>query len=281
MLLAPELDAADQAPAMNSTKPKWLTGAMLLAVVVIAVLVKLFLFPSPRLDDFALNERSLQQVRSGLLVLRPTQFARFHFNGTISTEARVWGKPVQRLLGRNVTFKELVAVAYGQPENRVVLPDNAPKTNFDFLVTVRNDPHEQLQQAIRKQLGFVAVLEPHEAPVLALRVANANLPGLSVSDSGSKEGVEVKDGKICFTHVHIGELTGDLEHQLHVPLVNETGLTNAYNFSLATDAELKMEQELRKGSSPQEVFDEIFKSWGLMLRPDTATLDMLVVKVAD
>jgi uncharacterized protein (TIGR03435 family) len=72
-----------------------------------------------------------------------------------------------------------------------------------------------------------------------------------------------------------------LEHQLQMPVVDKTGLTDPYDFSLAWDAELKAQQQMRKDATPRTALEEILKGWGLMLKPDTATLQMLVVKGAD
>ncbi len=262
----------------REVRTKVLTGVLMLALVAGAVIVKRKLFPSVQQADFALNERSLQQVSSGLVVVRPTRFAKFHFNGIVSTAVPVWGKPVRRLMGRNVTFKELMAAAYGQNPDRVVLPWDAPKTNFDFLVTARDQPQKQFREAIRRQLGFVAGMEPHEVDVLAMRVANASLPGLAVSAADKKENVEVKDGRICFTHIQVGMLTRGLEQVFGTPVVDRTGLTNAYDFSLALDVE--MQRRLQKGPTARAAVNKMLNEWGLMLKPDTETLEMLVVKRA-
>jgi uncharacterized protein (TIGR03435 family) len=264
---------------MDKLRSKVLAAVLILALVAAAVVVKLKFFPSVKEDYFALSNRSLQQVSSGLVVVRPTRFPKTHFNGIVSTTVPVHGKPTWRMMGRNVTFKELMAAAYGQNAGRVVVPWDAPKTNFDFLVTVRDRQRPRLQEAIRKQLGFVAHMERHNTEVLALKVENANLPGLAVSDPDKKEDVAFKDGKLQFTHVQLGAMTGGLEQALRTPVVDKTGLTNHYDFSLAWDTQIL--HQLQNGPTARTAVDKILTGWGLALKPDTVTLEMLVVKRAD
>ena len=108
------------------------------------------------------------------------------------------------MTGRNVTFKELMATAYDQSQPRVALPWDAPKGNFDFLVTVSDKQREHLQAAIRKKLGYVAQMETRDADVLALKVENTNLPGLTLSGADQRENVNYNNGKLYFTHLRLG-----------------------------------------------------------------------------
>ncbi|HWH69608.1 MAG TPA: TIGR03435 family protein, partial [Candidatus Sulfotelmatobacter sp.] len=213
---------------------------------------------------------------AGLVVLRPTHYPRSHFHGVIATVVPVAGKPVERFLGRNVSFKELITTAYGQNAGRVTLPWDAPKTNFDFLVTVSERQQERLQEAIRKQFGFVARQESRETEVLAVRVANAQLPGLSISGADTKESVEFKEERLWFRHVRVSALNSGLEGALGQPVVDKTGLTNVYDFSLAWDPQVR--DELQNGATARAAADKLLNGFGLALTPDRATLDVLVVK---
>jgi uncharacterized protein (TIGR03435 family) len=263
----------------TKVRTRAVAGALILALAAAAVIVKLKFFPPIKEAYFALNDRSLQQVSSGLVVVRPTRFAKSHFNGIVSSMVPVSGKPVRRIMGRNVSFKDLIATAYGQNADRVAPPSDSPKTNFDFLVTVRDHQRQRLQEAIRTQLGFVARLEAHEVNVLALKVENANLPGLALSAGDKKENLEFNDGKLCFTHVRLGAMAGGLEQVLRTPVVDKTGLTNFYDFSFAWDEQVQ--RQLQNGPTARGVVDKILNDRGLALKPDTATLEMLVVRRAD
>jgi hypothetical protein len=57
------------------------------------------------------------------------------------------------------------------------------------------------------------------------------------------------------------------------------GLTNAYDFSLAWNPQLQ--QQLQNVPTARAIVDRILNACGLALKPDTATLEMLVVKKPD
>ena len=265
--------------AWNQGRTRIAAGALILALIAAAVVVKMEFFPSVKEDDFALSERNLRGVASGLVLVRPTHFARSHFDGVVTTTVRSFGKPVGRIIGRNVSFKDLIAAAYGQNAARVVLPPDAPKTNFDFLVTVRYRGRQRWQEEIRKQLGFVAGMEPHETDVLALKVENARLPGLTVSDSDNKDNADLHDGRLYFTHVQLVSVIQILDQVLATPAVDQTGLTNHYDFSVPWDAETL--QKLQNRSTSRAVVDRILSDLGLALKPGTTTVEMLLVKRVD
>jgi uncharacterized protein (TIGR03435 family) len=261
------------------TKKNALVCSIILVLLAVGGIVKWTLFPSIKEDYFALSDRSLRQAGSGLVVVRPTRFARSHFNGIVSAIVPNFGKPVRRTMGRNVTFQDLMAAAYGQNGHRVALPSDAPKTNFDFLVTVRARPEQKLQEAIRKTLGFVAGIESRNVDVLALKVENPDLPGLAVSDADKKENVSFNDGQLRFTHVRVGAMISGFEQVLGIPVVDRTGLTNDYDFSVAWGPEAQ--QQLRNGATARTLVDKILNDWGLSLKPETASVEMLAVRKAD
>jgi uncharacterized protein (TIGR03435 family) len=61
--------------------------------------------------------------------------------------------------------------------------------------------------------------------------------------------------------------------------VDKTGLTNFYDFSLIWDT--KTAQQIQSGTLDNETGKKILAEWGLGLEPDTASIEMLVVKKAD
>jgi len=69
-----------------------------------------------------------------------------------------------------------------------------------------------------------------------------------------------------------------LEGILKMPVVDKTGLTNYYDFSLVWDSQTA--QQIQNGTLDQATGQKILAEWGLGLEPDTASLEMLVVKKA-
>ena len=148
--------------------------AIVAALVLLALIALRLIFFRPVKDDyFALNFRNLQQVPSGFVVLRPTHFPFLHHADPLSfwaprSRTNFW------MVGRNASFADLIGMAYGQNPSRVIVPADAPKTNFDFLVTVNHEPRRRLQAAIREKLGCRAELQLRAAEVLVLKVMNQN-----------------------------------------------------------------------------------------------------------
>jgi uncharacterized protein (TIGR03435 family) len=277
MLLASELGATNSAPALNPEmkNTKVLVGVMVLAALV--VMVKWCFFPAIQNDYFALNGRSLQQVPASLVVLRPTRFPFLrHENPTFAPAPRthdsLW------IVGRNAPLREVIAAAYDQYPARVELPPDAPKGNFDFLVTVNHHAQQRLQSAIRQKLGYSAQTEIHETPVLALKVVNPGLPGLTLSDASEPRGVRFDDIKLHFANMPVAAVPEVLKRFFALSVVDKTGLTNFYDYALQFDASTRrqMHDEATACASADKVVQEL----GLGLEPDLEFSEVLVVKTA-
>ncbi len=263
---------------MTKTKTMVLVSVLALVLVAAVVAVKMMFFPSVSDKYFQTSAARLRQAPPGRVVVRPTHFANSAKRsspqnqvGSASVKGARW------MVGINMTFQNLIATAYSRNPGRVALPLDAPKGNFDFLVTVPKDPETRLQSAIRQKLGYTAQLETIDTPVLALKVEDPNSSGLKVSTAKSDSMAE-KNGRLYFTHQRLTTITDGLEGILKMPMVDKTGLTNFYDFSLMWDA--KTAQQISSGTLDTETGKKILAEWGLGLEPDTASVEMLVVKKA-
>jgi len=251
---------------MKTTTKIILAAVAVLVLSVSAVAVKMIWFPS--VDDawFQLGPQKLKQVPAGKVIVRPTHFARSEETGMIILP--------KKMVGRNVPFKDLIATAYGESAGRVVLPVDAPKNNFDFLVTVLSGRDEHLRAEIQKRTGFKAHPETRDADVLALKIMDPALPGLKESGADEKPGQNMKGGRLYFTHQKLSMILEPLEHIIKTPVVDKTALTGYYNFSVAWNP------KIQKGELTQDDVEAILKEWGLRLDPDVAPMTMLVVEKA-
>jgi uncharacterized protein (TIGR03435 family) len=261
-----------------TTTGKIVLGCAAAGVVIAAAAVKWIFFPAIKDDYFTMNQRSFRRVPAGIVFLRATHFPDSPRKGLFYDSVQVSGRRVLRMMGRDVTLKELVAAAYGRNAARVVLPATAPKENFDFLITVASNQQERLQKLIRKKLGYVAKAEQMEEPVLVLSIKNGALPGLTVSAADSRPNADFKNGKIYFTHMRPQSLTASLEQALEKPVVDRTGLTNFYDFSANWDAQTQ--RQLRSAATAADTVKKILGAWGLGLEPDTDQVEVLAVKSA-
>ena len=247
------------------------TGIVVLLLVAVVV-VKLAFFPSIKDAYFTMNNRSLQQAPANVVIIRLTHFPKSTRNGVINTLSNRNGKSVRWMMGRNVSLSDVIAAAYGQNPSRMVLPPDAPKGNYDFLVTVADNPEEHLQSAIRRTLGYTAQMEKRDTSVLALKVEDPNSQGLTISAAGEKQGEDVKDGKLYLKHMPLSILPGGLERRLKTPVVDKTGLTNFYDFSTVWN------RQMQNGQWDLATAKKFLDGFGLGLEPDTVPIHVFVVK---
>jgi len=259
-------------------KTKVLAGLLVL-ILIAAAAVKVWFFPSVKDAYFAMDERSLQSAPAGLMVVRPTRFAFLRNEGVLGIMAPQSKGKDRWIMGRNAPLADVMAAAFGQNPTRVVVPPDAPTNRYDFLVTVPASQLPRFQAIVRRTLGYVAQMETRDAPVLALKITNPSLPGLTVSGADEKRGVTFHNDKLQLTRFPLAVIPNGLGGAIDMPLVDETGLTNFYNFSVAWDS--LTQQRLEDKTAARDALNRIIEPLGLKLEPDTAPLEMLVVKKAD
>lgn len=244
-------------------------GALL--TVAAAAIVKFEMAPTIKDSWFEPESDKLRQVPAGIVVVRRT-----HFPNTYGKIRHVHeDNHLVRSVGHEVTLRDLMAEAYDVEPGQVVLPPDATKEQFDFLVTV---PHtrDRLHAAITKTLGYTAHVETRETDVFKLRVMDASQPGLIVSPATEDSDVQYKDGKLFFTHKSVDYILGGLQDGLARPVIDETGLTNSYDFTLPWNREAT--KAMQDGKFSFESVQKVLGGWGLTLEPATETMDMLIVE---
>jgi len=222
--------------------------------------------------DFEPDKDKLRALPANIEVVQPT-----HFPQATAKIRHVHdeGDALARTVGRNVTFRDLMAEAYDCNPGCVVLPADAPKGGFDFLITTAPKTRKHLRLAIETQLGYTASSETRDTAVLTLRVKDAALPGLTVSTTG-EEDVNYREGKLHFQHQPISVMFKGLEDGLALPVVDQTGLTNCYAFSVVWSD--KAMQAMRGGQFNLDGVQKAMNSLGLELKSDTARVEMFTVK---
>ncbi len=163
----------------------------------------------------------------------------------------------------------MIETAYGNEEHfvseaRIIFPANMPSAKFDYLVTMSDKPEEHLQAAIKKKFNYIAHWEMRDADALALKIEVPNAPGLQISTNTVRK---YRNG--MFTHYKIGVLIGPLEYNFKQPVLDETGLTNFYDFYWhfpVLDSKASIEH--------------LLANLGLELEPTNEPIEMLVVEKA-
>jgi len=261
---------------------------------------------NPSDPDDSFWSRMDSRVLAGLppaLIIRPT-----HFNGEPSgLVASGSSTEGYKVMGRAITLKALLGVAYGVAPSRILVPDGLPADKLDVLMTGPDSSKAKLQEEIRKQFGLVAGREMREGDIFVLKVKNSEAAGLKPSSQPEPAGggtagggfggggstarsvvvkavnqrVEVNGAKsgtrqstLNAQHQTIDELVQNLQGHLENPLYNETGLTGAYDVSLKWDPS----GEPTPGDALKAA---LLDQLGLELTPARAQIEMLVVKKAE
>src|SRR5579859_5764717 len=113
---------------MTMTQMMVTVGAAFLMVVAAATVVKSQETTKVRDEFFNPKSEKLQQAPPNVAVVQPTHFP--DETGRIKHVHE--GDSLARTVGRNVTFRDLIAEAYDCEPGCVVLPLDAPKGGFDF-----------------------------------------------------------------------------------------------------------------------------------------------------
>jgi len=253
---------------MNQTTKIILANIAVAGCIAIVVVAKIIWFPTVQDAWFQTNGRQLRTVPNGLVIVRPTHFPHTPTNSV--GYANDNGK--MRVAGRNVTFLYLMAMAYQYNPSRVSLPVGAPTNNFDFVVT---GAQEKLRTVILKKTGYSAQIQTQDTDVLALKVADPDSTALAPSGPDEKQNVNFKQGRLYFTHMKLKGIADGLQGVLKTPVVDETGLSNYYDFSLPWS------RNMNPNNLTRDDLDKIVGAWGLQFVPDTASIEMLVVKKGD
>lgn len=243
-------------------------GIVIILVVAVAIAMK---HQSKRVTGsyFEPDSDSLRQVPTGLVVVRPTHFP---FLAADMRQLHEDSSSVTRATGRNEPLRNVIAEACDCTPSRVVMPPDVPPGDYDYLVTTGPKAREDLGAAIEKELGYVAHRESCRVDVWALKVQDTNLPGLTVSTNEWADET-VKGGKPYMIDRPMSAILDSLSQGLVKPVVDETSLTNGYDYSVTW-------KNMKNNAFPLTTVKQVFAGWGLRLEPETATIDMIVVEKA-
>jgi uncharacterized protein (TIGR03435 family) len=179
----------------------------------------------------------------------------------------------------------IIQTAFRSDSLRTVFPPGLPTNRFDFfakLVPPRK-AHEkmavnknwtlELQKLIAKQFGLQGRLEPRATDVLALKPVGDGVRGFAVSHQ-MPGGIAFRSSPGHYAGIEqpVSTLTQRLEALFKIPIVDQTGLTGNYDFTLQWDEPDRQQPNL--DGLQQALRDQL----GLELAPTNLPLEMLVVE---
>jgi uncharacterized protein (TIGR03435 family) len=223
---------------------------------------------SPSVEDVFKHYSDSKYLQNAppVVIVRPTQYA-----NQGSWINHLDGPPEIGLL-RNMPFVLVLSAAYDFTPGRIVLPANLSRGGFDLLVTVPNNPKQALRDQIKSQFGLTGRSATIETNVFVMRMINFDAPGLKLSKN-SDNGISVDPGKVVAIGATMSDVALDLESFIiHKPVVDETGLTNSYNFELRWNKNLK-------GNAGKIEFEKALRDQlGLSLVSEQRSIEMLIVE---
>jgi uncharacterized protein (TIGR03435 family) len=174
------------------------------------------------------------------------------------------------------TVFDVISACYGISPVRVVTNCTLPDSKFDFVVKTQGKPGDVattwLRQAVETTFNLHPRRETRTVGVFVLSVATTNAQYLTPTVSTGGSSSQSRPGNLLGVNQTIGALAWSLEGKLRKPVLDETGLTNHYDF------ELKWADVSDEHPKPDSLVEAVREQLGLELKPATRPVEMLVVE---
>jgi uncharacterized protein (TIGR03435 family) len=184
-------------------------------------------------------------------------------------------------MGIAVPVEDIVHVAYQKDKLRTVIATEMPPGRYDFFAKLADDAISNagwataLQEEITRKFDVTGRLEEREADVFILKPGSAGTRGFTVSHSmPNGRAIIPESGGYSYFEQPVTTLTHLLEHRFDIPIIDRTGLTNTYDFTLNWNEPDEKQPNLE--GLKQALLDQL----GLELVPNREPIEMLVVEKA-
>jgi uncharacterized protein (TIGR03435 family) len=178
----------------------------------------------------------------------------------------------------SAAIPDILSASYSINPSRLVTSSALPEGRFDFSIKTPGLGNDNVQiwlrQAVEAAFGVTARPETREMDALVLR-AGQPTEHLAPTVSTGVSSISSGGGSLNCVNQSMTSLAWSLEELLKKPVINETGLTNAYDFQL-----LWKEKESGE-TDPVELTRALHEQLGLELAPASRAVKVLVVTVAN
>ncbi|MFZ0827659.1 MAG: TIGR03435 family protein [Verrucomicrobiia bacterium] len=186
-----------------------------------------------------------------------------------------WATLNGKLVGTGVSAQNVVASAYGYVTSaRVVFSADLPASLYDYIACLPGGEkanEQALQAEVKRKFGVVGKIETRDMDVWLLNVKYPNAPGLKRNDKDRGNGLFTKPYGFHGWHEAMSNLAYAIEDKAGVPVFDQTGLTDRFDFDLnCTESDLK--------NHDWDAVNQALGKLGLELVPTNMPLEMLVVE---
>ena len=219
-----------------------------------------------------LNSRWLEKAPP-LLKIVPTKFPNGGGGIQIDYPNNNW-----KAMGLGWTIDDLVGSAYECRPGRGVFLTKLPDSRYDFIDTMPSEARKALQAEIKKQFDIFGRFKVLETNILLLMVKYPVSDGLKPSKNQMSYNGN-NPGNISCTNQPLSTLADMLGAQFGIPVIEQTSLTNHYDFNLRWSEYGKKVGDSRPDYPNLEGLKHaLLDQLGLELVPTNMPIEMLVVE---
>lgn len=172
--------------------------------------------------------------------------------------------------GDGASVQAMIQSAWRTDSNHLDLGGKLPEGVYRFAATVPKGREAELfpafQDALQRTFGFQAHWEEQERDVLILTRDRS----ITIKESTADPVSQFMRGKITLKKQPTAKLADMLPNWMRKPVVDETGLTGAYDFDLDY-----------RDDGPKMLTDGLREKYGLILTPGRRPVRMLVVHAGE
>lgn len=174
------------------------------------------------------------------------------------------------------TVLSVLSACYGINPTRIVTNSALPEGNFDFVVKTPAKSSDAatawLRQAVETTFGLSARRETREVDVFVLSAPKPNDAHLTPTVSTGGSSFSSRPGTMEGVNQSISSMAWSLEGKLGKPILDETGLTNRYDF------DLKWNEANEGQAATQAILQAVREQLGFELAAAKRPVEMLVVE---
>jgi uncharacterized protein (TIGR03435 family) len=185
-----------------------------------------------------------------------------------------------RILGIGQDAEDLIEAATEMRSTRTVFLTKLPNDKYDFIASLPSGSEQALQNELKKKFHVAGKLETLETNVLILTIKNPTAERLEKSASSTSYSGD-NPGHLSFTNQPISKLAEMLENRFRIPVIDQTGLANNYDFDVTWDEYgRKVGYSFPDYPNLNGLKRALLDQLGLELMPTNMPIEMLVVEKA-